>query len=245
MRVWWTVDRAVGFVVDWRWTGGAKAVRNQILARIAIGGIGLAVAAAASGEAGFYGGVSLRDNGTEAKGLALAAPAKGQILIWNRFAPPAADESAQRSLVYGGYRWKNDVAVEAAFNSTEKYALRPASSGLTIGPGLGLSLGEVTFRAWNADVYTSWEFLRSLSLYGRLGYTQSDARPLFAGASLVPGDPGRQRDGVNYGVGLRYDVTHSLGLRVEYARFGRFAGEIIGNGMPESDQVSIGVQYRF
>ena len=50
---------------------------------------------------------------------------------------------------------------------------------------------------------------------------------------------------MNYGVGLRYDVTHSLGLRVEYARFGRFAGEMIGNGLPDSDQVSIGVQYRF
>jgi opacity protein-like surface antigen len=110
---------------------------------------------------------------------------------------------------------------------------------------VGLNFGDVTAHAWNADVYTSWEFIRSLSLYGRFGYAQSDARPLFAGASLVP-DPRRQRDGVNYGVGLRYDVTHSLGLRVEYARFGRFAGELIGpNGLPESDQVSIGVQYRF
>ena len=100
-------------------------------------------------------------------------------------------------------------------------------------------------RTWNADVYTSWEVIRRLSLYGRLGYAQSDPRPFFSGASLVQSDPRRQRDGVNYGVGLRYDVTHSLGLRVEYARFGRFAGEMIGSGMPDSDQVSIGVQYRF
>lgn len=220
-------------------------MRNQTLAQLALGGLALAFAAGASADGGFYGGVSMRDNGTESKGLTLVAPASGQTLIWNRFAPPAADESAQRSLVYGGYRWKNDVTVEAAFNSSDKYALRPAASGLNIGPGLGLSLGDVSAQAWNADVYTSWEFLRSLSLYGRLGYAQSEARPLFAGASLVPGDPRRQRDGVNYGVGLRYDVTHSLGLRVEYARFGRFAGELIGNSMPDSDQVSIGVQYRF
>jgi opacity protein-like surface antigen len=116
---------------------------------------------------------------------------------------------------------------------------------LILGPGLGLNLGEVTTRSWNADVYTSWEMISRLSLYGRLGYAQSDLRPLFSGASLVQGDPRHQRDGVNYGVGLRYDVTHSLGLRVEYARFGRFAGETIGSSMPDSDQVSIGVQYRF
>jgi len=220
-------------------------VINQRLAQLTLGGMALALAAVANADGGFYGGVSMRDNGAESKGLTLAAPTGGQTLIWNRFAPPAADESTQRSLVYGGYRWKNDVTVEAAFNSSDKYALRPEPSGLTIGPGPGLSLGDVNAHVWNADVYTSWEFLRSLSLYGRLGYAQSEARPLFAGASLVPGDPRRQRDGVNYGVGLRYDVTHALGLRVEYARFGRFAGELIGNGMPESDQVSIGVQYRF
>lgn len=235
---------------------------KQILAWLAAAGLGFGLAAGAHAQAGFYGGVSVRDNGAEAKGLALSPPASGpdlkgldlaphasgQTLVWNRFATPtapAADETVQRSLVYGGYRWQNDLAVEAAFNSSDKYALRPAASGVSIGPGLGLSLGDVTSRAWNADVYTSWEFIRSLSLYGRLGYAQSEARPLFAGASLVPGDPRRQREGVNYGVGLRYDMTHSLGLRVEYARFGRFAGELVGSGMPESDQVSIGVQYRF
>jgi len=223
-------------------------MKKQVLALMLGAGLGLGTAAGALAQAGFYGGVSMRDNGAESSGLVMAAqnaqPA-GQTLVWNRFSAPAIDDSGQHSLVYGGYRWKNDVAVEAAFNSTDKYALRPTSAGLSIGPGLGLNFGDVTARTWNADVYTSWEFLRRLSLYGRLGYAQSDARPLFAGASLIPGDPRRQRDGVNYGVGLRYDVTHSLGLRVEYARFGRFAGELVGNGMPESDQVSIGVQYRF
>jgi len=209
-------------------------------------GTGLAIGAGSSAFAqnGFYGGVSMRDNGTESTGLVLV-PKPGQTLVWNHFTAPVFDDASQRSLVYGGYRWRNDVAVEAAFNTSDKYALRPGGTGLTIGSGPGLNFGDVASRSWNADVYTSWEFVRSLSLYGRLGYIQTDTRPLFAGASIIPGDPRRPRDGVNYGLGLRYDVTHSLGLRVEYARFGRFAGEVIGSGMPDSDQVSIGVQYRF
>jgi opacity protein-like surface antigen len=206
--------------------------------------IGAAVPAYA--QSGFYGGVSMRDGRAESTGLILG----GQALPWNRFAAPVADETNAnpRSLVFGGYRWKNDVAVEAALNTStgDKYALRPSSSGLTAGPGLGLSLGEGATRSWNADVYTSWEMIRRLSLYGRLGYAQSDIHPLFSGASLVQGDPRRLHDGVNYGVGLRYDVTYSLGLRVEYARFGRFVGEtVLGGSMPESDQLTIGVQYRF
>ena len=49
---------------------------------------------------------------------------------------------------------------------------------------------------------------------------------------------------MNYGVGVRYDMNSALGLRLEYSRFGRFAGEI-GTSLPESDQVTLGVQFRF
>ena len=58
-------------------------------------------------------------------------------------------------------------------------------------------------------------------------------------------DPRRLRDGVNYGVGLRYDVTPALGLRLEYARFARFAGESVAGLLPDSDQVQLGMQLRF
>lgn len=189
---------------------------------------------------GFYGGVSLRQGGADATGLTLGGPA----LAWNRFVAPAGEDAAQQTLLFGGYRWKSDISVEAAFNSRDQYALKPGSDRPA---GVGLGLVDTSApRVWNADVYTSWEFLHSFSLYGRLGYAQSDSRPLFSGASLVPGDPRRIRDGVNYGVGLRYILSQSLGLRVEYSRFGRFAGESSSVGvLPESDQVTIGVQYRF
>jgi long-subunit fatty acid transport protein len=52
------------------------------------------------------------------------------------------------------------------------------------------------------------------------------------------------RDNMNYGVGMRYDMNAALGLRLEYSRFGRFAGEI-GTSIPESDQVMLGVQFKF
>jgi hypothetical protein len=34
-------------------------------------------------------------------------------------------------------------------------------------------------------------------------------------------------------------------LRLEYARFGRFAGETVSGFLPESDQVQFGMQFRF
>ncbi len=198
----------------------------------------MAAATTAAAQSGFYGGVSVRDGGTDAIGLSFGRTP----LAWNRFATPAADDATQRALVFGGYRWANDVAIEAAFNASDKYALHPGTIGVS---SIGLGLSDPA-RTWNADIYTSWEFVHSLSLYGRLGYAQSDSRSLSGPATLLTSDARRLRDGVNYGVGLRYDVTRLLGLRVEYSRFNRFGGENVNAGLlPESDQVTLGVQFKF
>jgi opacity protein-like surface antigen len=227
--------------VDYRPARGTKIVKKQSLPWFIVASLAVWASGPVFAQTGFYGGVSLRESTSDATGLKLGSLP----LAWNRFASatPVAEDSPQRALFFGGYRWKSDVAVEAALNTTETYALRPGGAGPIGGVGLRPPIRR---DVWNADVYTSWEFIRSFSLYGRLGYAQTEARPLFTGASLVPGDARRQRDGVNYGVGLRYDMTQSLGLRVEYSRFGRFAGEGTGTGpLPDSDQLMIGVQFRF
>lgn len=190
-------------------------------------------------ETGFYGGIALRDNAQETSGVSLGRLTSA----WGKFVAPTADETGSRALLFGGYRWRNDIALEAAIGSAENYALVPYGHR-----GVGLSLagtGDTTApRTWNADVYTSWSFKPSFALYGRLGYIQSESNAGFApGLSSI--DSRRLRDGMNYGVGLRYDVTPSLGLRLEYARFGRFAGESLSGFMPESDQVQFGMQFRF
>jgi opacity protein-like surface antigen len=212
---------------------------KQTLSGFPVALLALGMSLPAFGDTGFYGGVSLRDAAVATTGV------KGDLpLSWTRFAAPVAEDTVQRSMAFGGYRWSSDVAVEAAFNTGDKYSLQPRLAGL--GGGVGLIPPDPSGHTWNADVYTSWEFARNVSLYGRLGYAQTETRLLFLGASLVPGDVRRQRDGVNYGVGLRYDMTQSLGLRVEYARFGRFVGEGANSGpLPESDQLMIGVQFKF
>jgi hypothetical protein len=197
----------------------------------------------AAAATGFYGGVSLRDHATEGAAMTLG-PANS---AWNRYVAPTSDDSSPRALVFGGYRWRNDIAVEASFNSVDQYLLRPDGVGSRGGVGLSFGsnagLGQLPTRSWNVDVFTSWTFYRALALYGRVGYGQSETIPSF-GAVVPAADSRRLRDGVNVGVGLRYDMNSALGLRVEYARFGRFAGEI-GTSLPESDLVSFGVQLRF
>jgi opacity protein-like surface antigen len=191
---------------------------------------------------GFYGGVALRNAGVDEAGINLghlrsAAP-------WGRYASPVSDDTANRALLFGGYRWANNVALEGSIAS-DSYALQPLDAAPR---GIGLSLSATpasSSRTWNADVYTSWSFRKAFALYGRLGYAQGDSMPAYAMATLPIGDARRLRDGMNYGVGVRYDVSQALGLRLEYARFSRFAGEAVTGPLPESDQVQLGMQFRF
>jgi opacity protein-like surface antigen len=195
---------------------------------------------ASATDAGFYGGVVLRQGPQEGPGVQIG----NFTSAWSKFVAPTADETASRALLFGGYRWANDLALEAAFATVDRYALAPSGRG-GVGLALGSSAEGAGVRSWNADVYTSWAFRKSFALYGRLGYVQSDAQLAYAPATFLAADPRRPRDGMNYGVGLRYDVTRTLGLRLEYARFGRFAGESVNGLLPESDQVQFGMQFRF
>jgi len=221
-------------------------MKKQILAAFTLGGLfaaPLVFADEPPAKAGFYGGVALRDAGAEAAGVNFGQLAS----TWGRYASPVSDDAnSQRSLVFGGYRWANDLAVEGSLSSAASYALRPFDASTRRGVGLSLTGSpDVATHTWNANVFTSWSFRNRFSLYGRLGYAQSESVPAYALASLPPSDPRRLRDGVNYGVGVRYDITPALGLRLEYARFPRFAGESVAGPLPDSDQVQFGMQFRF
>jgi opacity protein-like surface antigen len=198
----------------------------------------------AAPTSGFYGGVALRQAGNELPSIGIRQPTS----LWGKYASPTADDAGSRTLLVGGYRWQNDVALEASVATSDRYSLRPREYASRGGVGLTLQApNDGATRSFQADVYTSWSPRPSLSLYSRLGYAQNDLGGTgYLSLTTPTSDPRRLREGLNYGVGLRYDLTAALGLRLEYARFGRFAGEGPTSGfMPESDQVQLGVQLRF
>ena len=231
------------------WSFRSRFMKNQLL-RFVLGvvtGLALGTGAAADVKsaidpAGFYGGVSLRDRSGEGDGISF-----GHLnSAWSKFTLPVTDDSAPRALAYGGYRWTNDLAVEAAVATSDRYALKPATPGARRGVGLALTGdNDAAARTWNVDVYTSWAFRKSFALYGRLGYAQSDVVPASYALGFTSDVLRRNRDGVNYGLGLRYDLSAALGLRLEYARFGRLPGDAVAGLLPENDQLQFGVQFRF
>src|SRR6185369_17688086 len=132
-------------------------LRNQSLILVvvfaaAVAGSALAAdpAPATADNAGFYGGISLRAAGQESEGVTLGHLTSS---VWNRFAPPLAEDSGSRTLAYGGYRWANDLAVEAALSTLDRYSLQPTAPGTRRGVGLALAQESDPGKAWNVDVY--------------------------------------------------------------------------------------------
>ena len=199
---------------------------------------------------GFYGGFSLRPKNLD-PGLSVIGQ---QSLSWLK---PTGDEPAQRAMVYGGFRVHPDLGVEAALTHSERLGLRfdPKSFGFTA--------GDPTSRAWNLDLYTSWSLQPRFSVYGRVGYEQSgQPSSLSSSTSVVESIGRRQMVGLNYGVGVRYDLNPGIGVRFEWARPYRANSANGANGsngaanaaasgiadLPrayEPDQVSVGLQFRF
>jgi len=201
----------------------------------------LALAGAASAQNGFYSGYSDRSQNVQ-DGPALATP-------WSMLAPVAKEESANGAVFYGGYRFRDAFAVEAAVSSLasmHQVGLRLDPRALMPGSGAP-GRPEQRPQTWNLDLFTNWSVQPSLSFYGRLGYGYQDSR--VQPQAALPDAAGSRRgvrEGFNYGIGLRYDMTRALGLRLEYARYGfTLPGNELLNGLPETDQLSIGVQYRF
>ena len=209
------------------------AVPVAAVAAMALAPASAAADIAASAPSGFYGGLSIRDVGAE-QGLTI-----GNVTSSFAWVAPFQAEPGARASAFGGYRFRNDLALEASVASTTAGYRLPGRGGV------GLMLPgdfEAGARHWNVDVVGSWSFWRSLSLFGRLGYAQSELAPVYR--TSIAGPERRTGEGLEYGVGLRYDFTRALGLKLEYARVGQ-AGDVERSLLPDVDQVRFGVQFHF
>lgn len=86
-----------------------------------------------------------------------------------------------------------------------------------------------------------WRF----SFYGRMGAYRGDARGIFGHSTSLLADPQFTRNTRwRYGLGMRYDVTKSLGIRAELERYSPL-GSPFATEVDAADQFSVGVSWRF
>lgn len=134
-----------------------------------------------------------------------------------------------------GYQYSRYLAVESEFVDSLRSDLFASPGNLTS------AFRSTSFGVDTIATLPVWRF----SFYGRMGAYRGDPRSLFASysTSLLGADaPSRSR--WRYGLGMRYAITKSVGVRAEMERYSLMGGSSFNNE-PESEQISLGVSWRF
>jgi hypothetical protein len=134
-----------------------------------------------------------------------------------------------------GYKYSRYFAVEGEFSD---YA-RPAD--VFANPArLTSAFRSTGFAVDTVATLPLWGF----SFYGRMGAYRGDRA--FAGQpALWVGDNARQGTRWRYGLGVRYDITKSLGIRAQFERYSSLGLGAPFAGDGDTDQVSVGLSWRF
>lgn len=147
---------------------------------------------------------------------------------------PALAENSYRLKL--GYKYSRFLAVEGEFADF----VRP--SDVFSNPA-NLSSG---FRSTGFAVDTVATLpLWGVSFYGRMGAYRGERNGFSGQQPLWLGDSGRQGTRWRYGLGVRYDFTKSFGIQAQLERYSNLGLGSPFAGDADTDQVSVGVSWRF
>ena len=169
-------------------------------------------------------------------------PAAGSVFLdssaVNAFSPWRADslwqaDSGRRMKL--GYNYTRYLAFESEFVDMGR-----APNDVFANPSNLASAFRST--GFGVDTVATLPVWRSLSFYGRFGAYRGDPRNAFASYSTslltVPTGGTRWR----YGLGVRYDFNSAFGVHADVERYSPMGTPL---GEPETDQFSIGLNWRF
>lgn len=135
-----------------------------------------------------------------------------------------------------GYKYSRYLSVEGEFSDVT----RP--SDLFANPAsLSSAFRSTGFAVDTVATLPVW----GLSFYGRLGAYHGDRYGFSSQSTALLGDQASRGTRWRYGLGVRYDFTRAFGIRAELERY-----SALGLGSPfagdgDSDQVTVGVSWRF
>ena len=213
----------------------SKQITSHITAAVGVALLAFSFGAVQAQDGGYFSGVRF---GASEKAWSFTAPGLklGQALEYAR-----ARETSNTA--FAGYQFTSGLALGAAVN-TERTSTLVGASGIGLkfdGAGWAETRpGSTT--AVNVDVVSAFNWRSSLSVFGKLGVGRGDNRltPEWASA----GQSALDRTAISYGVGVRYDFTPSLGLKLELTRGTRFGWDRLRTDV-DPDALNIGIRWTF
>ena len=140
--------------------------------------------------------------------------------------------------VFGGYQFSKYFALESGYFDMGKFSFNATTSPP------GTFSGDLKLKGFNLDTVGILPIADKFSAFGRLGVNYSEVKSSFSNTGSVGTFPNQSKRAANYkyGLGLQYDFTKSLGMRVEAERYR--IDDTIGN-RGDVDLISAGLVYRF
>jgi OOP family OmpA-OmpF porin len=141
---------------------------------------------------------------------------------------------------FGGYQFNRNFAVEGGYFNLGEFGYTA-----TTVPA-GTLTGKIKLQGLNLDAVGMLPLGDKFSVFGRLGLQYAQAKDNFASTGAVPAptNPSPSKNKLNYkaGVGVQYDFTQSVGMRVEAERYR--INDAVGND-GDINMYSLGLVYRF
>ena len=136
-----------------------------------------------------------------------------------------------------GYKYSRYFSLEGELLDTGPHGTNPFASPSVLAP----SFRSTGFGVDTVATLPLWRF----SFYGRLGAYRGEGRSgEFAPyATSLVSDPLFRGTRLRAGLGLRYDITRTLGVKAEFERQSPLNGSFASEA--DSDHLSVGVLWRF
>lgn len=204
----------------------------------------LATSAVQAQQSNFYAGVGLG----QSRATNLSESEANDYLRSQGFSNPSThvDRKDNAYRLMGGFQFTPNIAVEAFYTDLGKFNAASTVTAPNIN-GTGSVSSTYKVNGFGADLVVSSAFSPQLSVFGRIGVFQSKTEANFSASGLVAlqfTHGSRNRTGDHLGLGLQYDLTKNVGLRLEAERF-RKLGDNSTGGDIDVDMYSVGTVFRF
>lgn len=141
--------------------------------------------------------------------------------------------------IFGGYKFNRNFAVEAGYFDLGKFSFNANTAPA------GSLAGSFRVKGLNLDAIGILPFTEKFSGFARVGAQYARTRDSFAGTGAVVvanSNPTDRDANYKYGLGMQYDFTPSLALRIEAERY-RISDAV--QGKENVDLVSVGLVFSF
>jgi OOP family OmpA-OmpF porin len=141
--------------------------------------------------------------------------------------------------IFGGYQFNRNFAVEGGYFDLGKFGFTATTLPA------GTLRGEIKLKGVNLDLIGMLPLTEKFSAFGRVGVNYAEASDSFTGSGAVnvlDASPSKRDTNLKYGLGIQYDFTPALGMRVEAERYR--INDAVGN-KGDIDLISLGLIYRF